>query len=75
MRRNTTREEDFAVIHAPADPSKIPELVCAIDRLDSVIDALHLELRESNGRLAAALTLLGEKDATIRELESLTQIR
>ena len=74
MRRNTTSTED-ATIRDATNFSGISDLIDIIDRLDEELDSLDEENTKLNDRIEGLEALLTEKDATIHELESLTQIR
>ena len=70
MRRNTTSAED-ATIRDATNFSGISDLIDIIDRLDGELDSLDEENTKLNDRIASLEALLTEKDATIRDLESL----
>lgn len=70
MRNNTTPAED-ATIRDATNFSGISDLIDIIDRLDGELDSLGEENTKLNDRIASLEALLTEKDATIRDLESL----
>ena len=70
MRRHTTQPED-ATIRDATNFSGISDLIDIIDRLDGELDSLDEENTKLNDRIASLEALLTEKDATIRDLESL----
>ena len=70
MRRNTTPAED-ATIRDATNFSGISDLIDIIDRLDEDLDRAEEENIKLNDRIESLEALLTEKDATIRDLESL----